>query len=141
MPLVDVYAELLADPDPAVRERAAFEWCRWEDAHVSIAPGHQPNQRFNDPDLRLTFARLVTHYWRHAAFLGEEHLLHEASKLNGIPGTLIHGRYDVSSPLETAWRLSQRWVGSELQVLDEAGHGGETVGSATLQSLSHYATH
>lgn len=136
MLLVDAYVDLLADPDPAVRERAALEWCRWEDAHVSLAPGHQPNQRFDDPDFRLTFARLVPHYWRHAAFLGEEQLLRDASKLNGIPGTLLHGRYDISSPLETAWRLSRSWAGSELQVLDEAGHGGETVGSAILQARS-----
>jgi proline iminopeptidase len=37
---------------------------------------------------------------------------------------LIHGRYDVSGPLETAWRLSQRWTTSRLVVLDDAGHGG-----------------
>jgi proline iminopeptidase len=44
--------------------------------------------------------------------------------LDGIPGVLIHGRYDVSSPLETAWRLSQSWTTSELHVIDDAGHGG-----------------
>src|SRR5262249_29141961 len=33
--LVDAYATLLFDPDPAVRAHAAREWCAWEDAHVS----------------------------------------------------------------------------------------------------------
>ena len=70
LPLVDAYAELLADPDPAVRDHAAREWCAWEDAHVSLTPGHQPNPRYEDPEFRYRFARLVTHYWRHAAFLG-----------------------------------------------------------------------
>jgi proline iminopeptidase len=37
---------------------------------------------------------------------------------------LIHGRYDVSSPLETAWRLAQRWTTSRLHTVDDAGHGG-----------------
>lgn len=59
-----------------------------------------------------------------AAFLEEDQLLRDASRLDGIPGVLIHGRYDVSSPLETAWRLSQNWSTSELKVLDDAGHGG-----------------
>jgi proline iminopeptidase len=27
----------LASPDPAVRERAAADWCAWEDVHVSGA--------------------------------------------------------------------------------------------------------
>ena len=124
LPLVDAYATLLFDPDPAVRDHAAREWCAWEDAHVSLAPGHQPNPRYEDPEFRLRFARLVTHYWRHAAFLEEDQLLRNAAILNGIPGVLIHGRYDVSSPLETAWRLSQRWTTSRLHVLDDAGHGG-----------------
>ena len=122
--LVDAYAALLFDSDPVVRERAASEWCRWEDTHVSLTPGHAPDPRFLDPEFRLRFSRLVTHYWRHAAFLEDEQLIRNASLLNGIPGVLIHGRYDVSSPLETAWRLSRRWTTSELRVLGDAGHGG-----------------
>jgi proline iminopeptidase len=131
---------LLFDTDPAVREHAAREWCAWEEAHVSLTPGHRPNPRYDDPEFRLRFARLVTHYWRHAAFLDEEQLLREAPKLNGIPGALIHGRYDVSSPLETAWRLSQRWTTSRLQVLDHAGHGGgDTLLAAITGALNQFA--
>lgn len=115
---------MLFDPDPATRDRAAREWCAWEDAHVSFSPKHKSNPRFDDPECRLGFARLVTHYWRHAAFLEDEQLLKNAPLLNGIPGELIHGRYDVSSPLETAWRLSKAWATSRLHVLDDAGHGG-----------------
>jgi proline iminopeptidase len=124
VPLVDAYARLLFDPDRDVRERAAREWCGWEDAHVSLAPGHVPNPRFGDAEFRLRFARLVTHYWRHAAFLEDEQLVRDAPMLDDIPGVLIHGRYDVSSPLETAWRLSQRWGASRLHVLNDVGHGG-----------------
>lgn len=122
--LVDAYATLLADPDPIVRDNAAREWCNWEEAHVSLTPGHTPNPRYEDPEFRLRFARLVTHYWRHAAFLEEDQLIRNAAELNGIPGVLIHGRYDVSGPLVTAWQLSQRWTTSRLQILDDAGHGG-----------------
>jgi proline iminopeptidase len=122
--LVDAYATLLADPDPAVREHAAREWCRWEDAHVSLAPGHRPQPRYQDPDFRYLFARLVTHYWRHSAFLPDGRLLDGVSALGGTPGVLIHGRYDVSGPLDTAWRLHRRWKASRLEVIDDAGHGG-----------------
>jgi proline iminopeptidase len=141
VPLVDAYARLLFDPDSDVREHAAREWCAWEDAHVSLTPGHVPNPRFDDAEFRLRFARLVTHYWRHAAFLEDEQLLGNASVLDGIPGILIQGRYDVSSPLETAWRLSQRWSTCSLQVLDDTGHGGGDVFSAAVTSaLSQLAT-
>jgi proline iminopeptidase len=140
LPPVDAYATLLADPDPAVREGAAREWCLWEDAHVSLAPGHAPNPRYEDPEFRLRFARLVTHYWRHAAFLGEEQLIRDAAALNGIPGVLIHGRFDVSSPLETAWRLAKAWATSELHVLDDAGHGtGESFPGVVVRALNRFA--
>ncbi len=140
LPLVDAYAILLADPDPAVREHAAREWCRWEDAHVSLTPDHRPNPRYDDPEFRLRFARLVTHYWRHAAFLGEEQLLRDAAVLNGIPGVLIHGRLDVSSPLETAWRLAKTWTTSELHVLDDGGHGsGESFPGVVVRALNRFS--
>ena len=80
--------------------------------------------RYQDPEFRLRFARLVTHYWQHAVFLEEDQLIRDAPKLSGIPGVLIHGRFDVSGPLITAWRLSQRWTTCRLRVLDDAGHGG-----------------
>ena len=140
LPLVDAYATLLFDPDPAVRDHAAQEWCAWEDAHVSLAPDHKPSPRYADPEFRLRFARLVTHYWRHAAFLDDGQLLREAPLLNGIPGVLISGRYDVSGPLETAWRLSQAWTTSVLRVIDDTGHGGsEAFLSAVVEALIRLA--
>lgn len=139
LPLVDAYAELLADPDPVVRARAAEEWCRWEDVHVSLDPNYRPNPSFQDPEFRLRFARLVTHYWRAAAFLEEEQLIRDVPLLEGIPGVLIHGRLDVSGPLEVAWRLHQRWATSELQIIDDAGHGGGAFGDAVTSALARMA--
>jgi proline iminopeptidase len=123
-----------------VRDLAAREWCAWEDAHVSLTPGHRPNPRYEDPEFRRRFARLVTHYWRHAAFLEEDQLIRDAARLNGIPGVLIHGRFDVSGPLITAWRLSQRWTTCRLQVLDDAGHGGSSFVPAVIDALNAFAS-
>ena len=122
---VDAYAEMLFDP--ALQELAAREWCRWEDAHVSLTPGHRPSKLFEDPAFRLRFARLVTHYWRNSGFASPIPILERASGLDGISGVMLHGRYDVSSPLETAWRLSKAWRASRLEVLDDAGHGGASL--------------
>jgi proline iminopeptidase len=140
LPPVDAYATLLFDADPSIREHAAREWCAWEDAHVSLAPGYRPNPRYDDPEFRLRFARLVTHYWRHAGFLEDGQLLRDAPLLNGIPGVLIHGRYDISSPLETPWLLSRRWITGELHVIDDAGHGsGDAFGAAIVDALRRLA--
>ena len=111
LPLVDAYAALLADADPAVREHAAREWCAWEDAHVSLTPGHQPEPALRGPGVPPAASRAWSRTtggtppsWRRTSCSATRR------RLNGIPGVLIHGRYDVSGPLETAWRLSQRWT-------------------------------
>ncbi|MFD6141784.1 alpha/beta fold hydrolase [Promicromonospora sp. NPDC060271] len=124
---------MLADPDPAVRERAAQEWCRWEDVHVSTDPGHRPDARYQDPRFRMRFARLVTHYWAHAGFLEDGSLLRDAAKLVGIPGVLVHGRMDISGPPDIAWNLAQVWSDAELVLISDEGHGMS--GNATLEAV------
>ena len=136
--LAAAYARLLADPDRQVRERAALEWCRWEDVHVSLMPGWEPNPRFEDPQFRRVFARLVTHYWSHGCFLADSEVLAGMHRLAGIPGVLIHGRWDISGPLDTAWALHRAWPGSELVVLDDAGHGGADFPEAMTAALDGF---
>lgn len=121
--IIDAYAELLDDPDPAVRDQAAKDWCAWEDTHVATVPGYTPDPRYADPVFRMRFARLVTHYWRHSAWYADGELLAGARKLGDLPGVLIHGRLDFSSPLDIAYDLAQAWPGAELVVVDDAGHG------------------
>jgi len=123
--LVDAYHELLMDPDPAVHHAAASAWCRWEDAHIATTPQAKPNARFEDPTFRLGFARQVTHCWRHDSWLAPDEIVGNAGRLASIPGWLIHGRLDVSGPVDAAWRLHQAWPGSKLVVVDNEGHGGE----------------
>ncbi|WP_371872692.1 hypothetical protein [Herbiconiux sp. L3-i23] len=120
--IAGAYARLLAHSDPSVREPAALRWCEWEDTHVSLAPGYRHDVRFDDPSFRAVFARLVTHYWSHAAWRRDGELLAGVDAIADIPAVLVHGRHDVSSPVRIAWDLHRRWPGSELHI-DEAGHG------------------
>jgi len=69
------YAKLLASSDPAVVDAAARAWCDWEDALIAHETGGARSPRFDDPKFRVGFARLVTHYFSHAAWLSEDQLL------------------------------------------------------------------
>jgi proline iminopeptidase len=137
--LVEAYYRLLTDPDPAVREKAARDWCDWEDAHPSLAPDHRPSLRYEDPAFRMRFARLVTHYWSHDCFLEDGIVLREAGRLAGIPGVLVHGRYDVSGPLDTAWELSRAWPDAELIVVSDAGHFSERMTEHLIAATDRFA--
>jgi proline iminopeptidase len=133
------YARLLADPDPVVRENAALQWCRWEDVHVSLMPGWTPSVRYQNPDFRRVMTRLVTHYWANDCFLAPNQILDGMDRLAEIPAILVHGLYDISGPLDTAWAIHQRWPGSELVVLDGAGHGGGGFNEAIVEALNSLA--
>jgi proline iminopeptidase len=135
------YARLLADPDPAVRARAAAQWAAWEDAVISAEPNGRRNSYSNrPPDALLAMARICAHYFSNGAWLAEGALLRDAGRLAGIPGVLIHGRLDLSGPLETAWWLAKEWPGAELIVVEDSGHtGSEAMGAhiaAALDRLS-----
>jgi proline iminopeptidase len=133
------YSRLLHSPDPAVRAKAAQDWCDWEDVHVSLAPDAQPRLSIADPTFQLCFARVVTHYWANDHFLPDGQLLRDAHRLAGIPGVMVHGRYDVSGPLDTAWHMHRAWPGSELVVIGDAGHSSASMGPALAAAIERFA--
>ena len=131
--LATAYSKMLHSHDPAVRERAAEEWCAWEDTHVGTVPGHRHDTRYDDPRFRMCFARIVTHYWSNAVFLDDGQLLRDIDRVAAIPAVLIHGRLDISGPPDIPWQLARVWPAAELVLVDDAGHG--TGSPTTLQAL------
>jgi proline iminopeptidase len=139
--LAGAYDRLLNDPttDADVRARAARDWCDWEDALLSLEEGWTPWDRFADPAFRLLFARMVTHYFAHAAWLEDGRLLRDVHRLAGIPGVLIHGRFDISGPPDTPWHLAQAWPGAELHLVRTGHTGGDEMTEVMLAALNRFA--
>jgi proline iminopeptidase len=121
--VVPAYARLLGDPDPAVRERAALAWARWEETVLSLEPNAKPTSFSTraDDDL-IEFVRICSHYYANYGWLADDELIGNVGRLAGIPGALVHGRLDLSCPVETAYELASAWPGAELFVCDESGH-------------------
>ena len=81
----------------------------------------------------------MTHYWRHAAWLPDGAVLRDVEKLAEIPAVLIHGRLDLSSPLDVPWTLAELWDASELVVIDDAGHtGGPAMTTALMAATDRF---
>jgi proline iminopeptidase len=137
--LVAAYWRLLDDPQPAVREKAARDWCDWEDAVVSLEPDYEPNPRYEDPRFRMAFARIVTHYFHHHAWLEDGILLRDAHRLAGIPGVLVHGRLDLGGPAATAWELAQAWPDAELHLVDTGHSGGGEMTSCLVAATDRFS--
>lgn len=136
--VVDACHRLLFDPDPAVRRKAAFEWCLWESATPEWPPKAGLAARFEDPAYALAFARLVTHYVRHDAWLDDGCLLAGAGALAGIPGVLVNGRYDFQAPIANAWELSKVWPRAEVVIVDDAGHAGDGISRELMRAVERF---
>ncbi|MFI9815038.1 prolyl aminopeptidase [Saccharothrix variisporea] len=117
--LCAAYAKLLHDP--AVQDRAADEWCAWEDAMLPLTPN---DPRFDPPEYRLAFARLVTHYWSNGSFIPDGYVLANADRLAGIPGVLVQGELDLGNLVGTPWLLAHAWPDAELVLIRDTAHGG-----------------
>jgi proline iminopeptidase len=137
--LAAAYARLLASPNQAMRAEAARRWCEWEDTHMSLAPGYEPHLSVQELSWQMVFARLVTHYWGHGCFLADNEVLGNMARIAHLPATLIHGRHDVSGPLDTAWELHKAWPASRLVVVDDAGHFGGSMGEQFTAAIDAMA--
>jgi proline iminopeptidase len=138
--LVTAYYRLLNEqPDMARREQAARDWCAWEDAAMSLEEGWTPNPRYADPAFRMTFARIVSHYFYHHAWLEDGQLLRNAHILNGIPGVLVHGRLDIGSPTDVPWLLAQAWHSAELRFTGGGHSGGADMLTCILEATGRFA--
>jgi proline iminopeptidase len=138
--VIETYHRLLHDPDPDVCRRAAYEWCMWESASPEWPPATGLAEQFEDERFALAFARLVIHYVRNDLFLEDGRLIADAHLLEDLPGTMVHGRWDLSAPLGNAWTLKRVWPRAELYVIDNAGHSGnpESI-AAVVEATDRYA--
>jgi proline iminopeptidase len=134
--VVEAYRRLLRDPSSTVREAAADAWDRWESTHIRLDPAWTPGPHVVDPVRRRAFATLTTHVWAQDAFLpGDRAVLARMDRLAHVPGVLVHGRRDISSPVVTAWRLHRAWPASTLHVVEDEGHGGPRSTTVVVAAL------
>ena len=130
--LAHAYYRLLHDANPSVRSDAALNWCRWESITSLSAPGEELSPRFLHADFRMAYARIVTHYVTHNAWLEDGAVLRDAARLGGIPGVIVSGRLDVQAPLRWAWDLKRAWPQVRHVIVEKAGHGGSVAATAEL---------
>lgn len=119
---VTAYRALLTGTDEALKLEAAKAWSTWEGETITLLPHAGYSADFSDGHFALAFARIENHYFFHKAWLREHQLLDDAHKLRGIPGVIVHGRYDMPCPARYAWELAKIWTDAELYLIEGAGH-------------------
>ncbi|QID17571.1 prolyl aminopeptidase [Nitrogeniibacter mangrovi] len=126
--MVAAYHKRLTSDDPTARIEAARAWSTWEGSTSKLLPDADFAAGFGEDRFALAFACIENHYFRHGAWLEEGQLLRDAHRLHGIPGTIVHGRYDMPCPLRNAWALHKAWPEAEFHLIEGAGHAYDEPG-------------
>ncbi len=93
-----------------MRLNAAKAWSVWEGSTLSLLQDPERMRNFGADAYAIAFARIECHYFVNAGFFASDgQLLTDAVRLRDIPGTIIHGRYDVVTPVKNAWDLKAAW--------------------------------
>ncbi|WP_430402209.1 prolyl aminopeptidase [Hyphomonas sp.] len=116
------YRKRLTSDDRAVQIEAALAWSQWEGQTITLLPEPSTSDVFGEDEFALAFARIENHYFTHAGWLDEGQLLRDAGRLKDIPGTIVHGRYDMPCPARFAWALHKAWPEADFHLIEGAGH-------------------
>ncbi|MEK9711903.1 MAG: prolyl aminopeptidase [Thalassolituus sp.] len=120
--LMAAYHKRLTGSDEAEKLVGAKAWSQWEASTITIEHDADLVDDFGGDHFALAFARIENHFFMNAGWLEEGQLLRDAHKLAGIPGAIVHGRYDMPCPLKYAWELSKAWPDATLHIIERAGH-------------------
>jgi proline iminopeptidase len=127
--LIAAYHKRLTSDDKEERLEAARAWSQWEGTTLSLMANPARVSHFGNAQYALAFARIECHYFVNGGFLDDDNqLIADAHKIAHIPGTIVQGRYDVVTPMTTAWALSRAWPGAEMKIVADAGHATTEAG-------------
>ncbi|WP_174247435.1 prolyl aminopeptidase [Methylocapsa sp. S129] len=120
--MMGAYRKRLTSDDPAIQIEAAKAWSVWEGETITLLPNPEFSAEHGDEHFALAFARIENHYFVHDGWLEEGQLLRDAGKLHGIPGAIVHGRYDMPCPARYAYALHKAWPDADFHLIEGAGH-------------------
>lgn len=127
--LISAYHRRLTSPDRRVQAEAAAAWSQWEGDTISIRGPDARPPKFDETDFAIAFARIENHFFANRGFFPEDGwLLKNVDRIRHIPGWIVQGRFDVVTPLETAWALHRAWPEAQFDIIWDAGHASTEPG-------------
>lgn len=128
---VSSYVERLLAAARETYAPAAHVWGAYERVLSEIEPQQVALPTSFPCDARVPpTAIMEAHYINNDFFLAPGQLLDNCSRLAGIPGVIVQGRYDLLCPPTAAYQVAQRWRDCRLQLVETAGHSWSDTGVA-----------
>ncbi|HEX3919427.1 MAG TPA: prolyl aminopeptidase [Caulobacteraceae bacterium] len=127
--MIAAYHKRLTHADRRVQAEAAAAWSQWEGDTISLRGPEARPSKFNEVDFAIAFARIECHFFANRGFFDEDGwLLKNIGAIANIPGWIVQGRFDVVTPLESAWALKKAWPASKFEIIWDAGHASTEPG-------------
>ncbi|WP_022672449.1 prolyl aminopeptidase [Novosphingopyxis baekryungensis] len=126
--LLTAYYRRLTGSDEKEQLAAAKAWSGWEGATITLMPNPDLVGDFSADRFAIAFARIETHYFVNKGWLEDGQLLRDSHRLAGIPTVIVHGRYDMPCPASSAYALHKAIPGSQLHIIEGAGHAFDEPG-------------
>ena len=126
--ILSAYYRRLTGSDEKEQLAAAKAWSGWEGATITLLPNPDLVGDFSADRFAIAFARIETHYFVNKGWLEDGQLLRNAHRLAGIPTVIVHGRYDMPCPASSAYALHKAIPGSQLHIIEGAGHAFDEPG-------------
>ncbi|MFA6301713.1 MAG: prolyl aminopeptidase [Legionella sp.] len=122
------YAECVQGPNELARMSAAKNWALWQARCSSLQPHLSVIDQYSDPHFALALATLESHFIINRYFIEENQVLNNIHKIRHIPTYIVHGRFDLVSPLASAWEVHQALSASNLRIVRDGGHSDRELG-------------
>jgi proline iminopeptidase len=121
--MMEAYYRRLTAGDRTDQVNCARAWSQWEGGTLSLFPDEARVAKFGEESYAIAFARIECHYFVNKGFFKRDgQLLENAGQLAPIPGVIVHGRYDVVTPVKNAVDLHRVWPQAHLRIVADAGH-------------------
>jgi proline iminopeptidase len=128
--LIQAFYKRLTSNDRATMIEAARAWSLWEAGTSYLQVNEENVHKWGAEDFAIAVARIECHYFVNRGFLdSEDQLLRNVDRIRHIPGVIVHGRYDVVCPLQTAWSLHRAWPEADFRIVPAAGHSAFEAGN------------
>ncbi len=140
--MMAAYYRRLTGNDEKARLEAAKAWSLWEGGTVSLLPSEERMHNFSSDAFATAFARIECHYFVNGGFFErDDQIIAHIDRVRHIPAVIVQGRYDVVTPMATAWALHKAWPEADFKIILDAGHAASEPGivDALVRATNKFA--